>query len=56
MLGYTTDTPAVENVLSQVKNDLDSYFKDRNPAKIEGFLDFYEELLKHIEAETFLEN
>lgn len=55
-LAYTTDTPAVENILRQVKNSLGIFLDDRNPQKVAGFLDFFEDLMKHIEALELIES
>lgn len=55
-LAYTTDTPAVENVLKHVKNELGVFLDEQNPGKIDAFLDFFDELMKHLEVEAFLED
>ena len=55
LLAYTTDTSAVENVIKHVKNDIGLFLDEQNPAKVESFLNFLEELMKHIEVEGFLE-
>jgi hypothetical protein len=38
-----------------VKNDIGLFLDEQNPAKVKSFLNFLEELMKHIEVEGFLE-